>query len=103
MRLEMECIYPDDRFAYYGQEIFKDEARCEYKWCEADGFNIRDRGWRKTLERLAQDKLRRLRQQDPAWMPFIVIRDRMIGTGSEPEFLRPLAFSFRREKVRPTS
>ncbi|NOS83009.1 MAG: hypothetical protein E8D46_09460 [Nitrospira sp.] len=97
---EMEYIYPDERFTHYEQGYSKDEANFEYRWCEADGFNIGELGWRETLERLAQEKLTRLRQRDPTWEPFLVIRDSIIGTDSEPD-MRPLAFSFRRKKVLP--
>jgi hypothetical protein len=97
----MEYIYPDERVTHYQQGFAKDEDNYEYRWYEADGFNIGNRGWREALEKLAQDKLAKLRQQDPAWESFVVIRDSIIGTGSEPEPMRPLTFSFRRKKVVP--
>ena len=97
----MDYLFPDQMFAQYGTSIPKNEAVYEYRWYEANGFNIGGLGWRETLERFAQEKLTNLRQQDPTWEPFVVIRDSIIGTDSEPEPMRPLAFSFRRKKVLP--
>jgi hypothetical protein len=101
MRSEMEYIYPDERFTHHEQGFSKDEVNYEYRWYEADGFNIGKVGWRESLERFAQGKLTNLKQQDPTWEPFVVLRDSIIGTDIEPEPMRPLAFSFRRKKVLP--
>ena len=99
----MSVLFSDHMYQPYEAMIPENTDEYDYKWFEADGFNILSNDWRERFEALAQEQLIKLRRNDPRWQPFLVRRDHPFAYSGQPETMKPLQFGFRLEKRRAAS
>ena len=91
-------VFRDNMYVPYEATISEDKSKYEYAWFEAEGLNILIEGWQDKFEIFAQEKLAKLRQQNPKWQPYLVRRDHPFAYSGQFEAFKPLQFGFRLEK-----